>query len=153
MTRHEIWIGSGFVERLQLVTTNNYNTIANPHALPFTAAYFKASVSLIVVSWLQCSLGVARLRLLTVEIPQLPCSGPNQLATVSHLTSSCNWLIQAKVKVKLRPTVIWPVSLGVKPHMGPKTRCLLLSDSLVFVDVVLPLLQEDGSIIYRGQNM
>jgi hypothetical protein len=35
----------------------------------------------------------------------------------------------------LRPTGSQPVSLGVKPHLGPKKRYLLLSDSCGFVDV------------------
>jgi hypothetical protein len=40
-----------------------------------------------------------------------------------------------RVKVILRPTVSRPVCLGVKPHLGPKTRFLLLSDSCGLVDV------------------
>jgi hypothetical protein len=39
------------------------------------------------------------------------------------------------VKVQLRRTVSRPVYVGVKPHLGPKTRFLLLSDSCGFVDV------------------
>jgi hypothetical protein len=39
------------------------------------------------------------------------------------------------IKVTLRPTVIWPVYVGVKPHLGPLTRFLLLSDTCGFVDV------------------
>jgi hypothetical protein len=35
----------------------------------------------------------------------------------------------------LRPTVSRPFDLGIKPHLGPKTRSLLLSDSCGFVDV------------------
>jgi hypothetical protein len=33
------------------------------------------------------------------------------------------------------PTVNWPVTLGVKPRLGPKTRFLLLSDTCGFVDM------------------
>jgi hypothetical protein len=38
-------------------------------------------------------------------------------------------------KVTLRPTVNRPVSLGIKPLLGPKTRFLLLPDSCGFVEV------------------
>jgi hypothetical protein len=37
-----------------------------------------------------------------------------------------------------------PVSSCVNPQEGPKTRCLLLSDSCCFVDVGWPLWGEDG---------
>jgi hypothetical protein len=47
-------------------------------------------------------------------------------------------LVPVEVKLTLRPTVNRPVSLGVKPHLGPKTRFLLLSDSCGFVDVGRP---------------
>jgi hypothetical protein len=43
---------------------------------------------------------------------------------------------EVKVKVMLRPTASWPVSLGVNPpYLGPKTGFLLLSDSFGFIDV------------------
>jgi hypothetical protein len=38
----------------------------------------------------------------------------------------------------LRPTVSRPVCFGVKPHLGPKARFLLLSDSCGFADVERP---------------
>jgi hypothetical protein len=40
----------------------------------------------------------------------------------------------------LRSTVSRPVCLGVRPHLGPETRFLLLSNSCGFVDVGAPLL-------------
>jgi hypothetical protein len=40
----------------------------------------------------------------------------------------------------LRPTVSRPDCLGVKAHLGPKTKFLLLSDSYGFVDVEVPSL-------------
>jgi hypothetical protein len=49
----------------------------------------------------------------------------------------------------LWPTVSQPVCLRVKPHLGTKTRFLLLSDSCGFVDVGRPLWLEDGSVIYN----
>jgi hypothetical protein len=48
----------------------------------------------------------------------------------------------------LRPTVSRPVCLVVKPHLGPRTRFLLLSDSCGFVDVGRSLRREDGSVVY-----
>jgi hypothetical protein len=47
--------------------------------------------------------------------------------------------ISHKVKITLRPTSNRPVGLGVKPHVGFKTRFLLLSDCCGFVDVGRPL--------------
>jgi hypothetical protein len=47
------------------------------------------------------------------------------------------------------PTVSWPVCVGVKPPLGPKTRFLLLSNSCGFVDMGRPLWHEDGSVIYN----
>jgi hypothetical protein len=53
-----------------------------------------------------------------------PCSGfPKPPA--SHFSQL---QLSAKVKVILLPTVSRPVCLGVKPHLGHKTRFLLLSD-------------------------
>jgi hypothetical protein len=60
--------------------------------------------------------------------------------------------IQTQVKVTLRPTVSRPVSPGVEPHMGPKTRFLLPSDICSFVDGGRPLWREDGSVIYRSHS-
>jgi hypothetical protein len=40
-----------------------------------------------------------------------------------------------------------PVCLGFKPHVGPKTRFLLLSDTCGFVYMVRPLWREDGSVV------
>jgi hypothetical protein len=54
---------------------------------------------------------------------------------------------RVKVKVMLRQTVSRPVFLGVKPHLGPKARFLLLSDSCGFVDVGRPFWREDGSVV------
>jgi hypothetical protein len=47
----------------------------------------------------------------------------------------------------LRPTVSPQACLGVKPHLGPSARFLLL-DCPRFVDVGIPLWQEDGSVVY-----
>jgi hypothetical protein len=46
---------------------------------------------------------------------------------------------QVKAKVKLRPTVSRSISLDVKPHVGAKTRYLLLSDSCCFFNIGPPL--------------
>jgi hypothetical protein len=85
---------------------------------------------------------------------RLPHKQLNQLSIATHgflaMTVHSLALIGCQqVKVELRPTVSRPVSLGVKPYVGPKTRFLLLSDSCGFVDVGRPLWGEDRSVIYR----
>jgi hypothetical protein len=47
----------------------------------------------------------------------------------------------------LRPTVIRPVCLGLKRHLGPKTRFLLLSDTCGFVYVGRSVWRDDGSAV------
>jgi hypothetical protein len=44
--------------------------------------------------------------------------------------------------------VIRSFSLGLNPHLGPKTRYLLLLDSWGFVDVGRSLWREEGSVVY-----
>jgi hypothetical protein len=51
-----------------------------------------------------------------------------------------------KVKVTLRLMVSQSVNLGVEPHLGLMTRCLLLFDSYGLVFVGRPLWREDGSV-------
>jgi hypothetical protein len=47
----------------------------------------------------------------------------------------------------LRPTVSRPVYLGDKPHLGPKTRFLLLSDSCGFEDMGRALCNRDHVLL------
>jgi hypothetical protein len=61
--------------------------------------------------------------------------------------SSLNTIV--KVKVMFRPTVSRPVYLGVKPHLRPKTKFLLLSDICGFVHVGRLLWREGGSVVYN----
>jgi hypothetical protein len=47
-------IVKGFIEHLQIVATNNYSAIANPHTLQFTAVRtesFQSAVPSQVVAW------------------------------------------------------------------------------------------------------
>jgi hypothetical protein len=48
----------------------------------------------------------------------------------------------------LQLTVSRPVWLDIKPHLGPKTRSVLLSDSCVFVNVGRTL-WKDGSAVHN----
>jgi hypothetical protein len=48
------------------------------------------------------------------------------------------------------PAVSQLVNPGVKPHLEPKTKFLLLSGICAFVNVRHPLWREDGSVIYHG---
>jgi hypothetical protein len=62
--------------------------------------------------------------------------------TIQHVT--IDELLEAVFSAKSVKVILWPtasqlVCLGVKPHLGPKSRFLLLSDSFVFVDVRRPL--------------
>jgi hypothetical protein len=71
-----------------------------------------------------------------------------------HSTNSAVSVLDSRIKVKvtLQLAVNRPVSLGVKPYLGPKTRFLLLSDSCGLINVGRPLWQEDGSVIYCGPS-
>jgi hypothetical protein len=64
-------------------------------------------------------------------------------------THIIDWLVKVKSKVKviLRPTVSRPVWLGVKSHLGPKTRLSLLWNSCGFVHVGRRIWREDGSVV------
>jgi hypothetical protein len=54
-------------------------------------------------------------------------------------------LLETEVKVMLRTTTI----LVSSPHLGPKTRFVLLSHSCEFLDVGRPLWREDGSVVFN----
>jgi hypothetical protein len=57
-------------------------------------------------------------------------------------------LSKSKVKIMLQPTVNQSFLVS-NPHLGPKTRFLLLLDSCGFVDMGHPLWQEDRSAVYN----
>jgi hypothetical protein len=61
----------------------------------------------------------------------LPPTTRRPMVEVFEPASTRGFQLKNKVKVKviLWPTVSQPVCLGLKPHLGPKTRFLLLSDS------------------------
>jgi hypothetical protein len=71
--------------------------------------------------------------------------------------------VKVKVNIMLRPTVSRPAFLCVKPHLGPKTRFLLLSFADLFMwgalsdertglSFTIAADPRQHSHIYRGQN-
>jgi hypothetical protein len=80
----------------------------------------------LVVGWLPSSLSVGWLRLLTME-------GLYLTAPELHLQNAGLKTDSSQVKDTLWPTINWAVSLGGKPHLGPKIRFLLPSDSCVLL--------------------
>jgi hypothetical protein len=118
--------------------------------------------------------GVTRASTLSLAGPHLPTHTHTQRQSItllwrqSHVTASYSWcrapcwvqdqifvtvrqLRLFKIKITLRRTVSRRVSLGVKPHLGPKTRFLLVR-LLRFCRYVLPLWRMFGSVIYRGHD-
>jgi hypothetical protein len=55
------------------------------------------------------------------------CLFPSMNLNSAEMSDEGTHFNPLRIKVTLRPTVNRPVYLGVKPHLGPKTRFLLLS--------------------------
>jgi hypothetical protein len=89
VTRHVVWIGNWIY--LTLITRNHKGFT---HSTSHTAN-IKASMS---------SLGVARLRLLTVEVLQIPCSSPRWMAAGLQLALNGNITSGQTVWKTLHPT-------------------------------------------------
>jgi hypothetical protein len=64
-----------------------------------------------------------------------------------YLFNSLRTEVEVKVKFRLRSTISRPVCLGVKPHLEPIIRFLLLSDSCGFVGGGWNLWREDMSVV------
>jgi hypothetical protein len=79
--------------------------------------------------------------------PASAASFSQQQPTTTEASQFSNCYRKSKVSVKaiLRPTFSRLVCLGVKPHLGPKTRLLLLSYSCGFLDVGLSFTIATGS--------
>jgi hypothetical protein len=87
---------------------------------------------------------VAWQRLQTADVPLLSGSFACRLATISRrlntFTHGFSWNF-------LEPTVTRLFFLGVKPHLAPNIRFLLLSDICGMVDVGRTLWREEGSVV------
>jgi hypothetical protein len=108
-----------FIDNLQVVTTNNYNTIV------ISTLYISLGHTV------KCSQVVTRRFLLTAPTMTIPLPPGSSLRFIDSSTELTN----VQVKVTLRLTVSQSLSLGVEHHLGFMTRYLLLFDSygLVFL--------------------
>jgi hypothetical protein len=140
------WLVIEFIEHLQIITTNNYDSLIELHTPKINHGNCSTHKVLSVFTS-RCLLAAFNggrspfSGFQNCPRPQLPASHFSQLQLSAYSTT------QAKVQVMLRPTVSRPVCLRVKQHVGPKTRFLLLSDSCMFVHVWRPLWREDGSVV------
>jgi hypothetical protein len=111
----------------------------------------------LVFTWLRSSLGVARLRLLTMEVLLLRCSRLRWITADSQLTfNTVYWMaigdyhgLSSQSQFMLQPTVSRQVCLGVKPNLEHKFKFFVLSESFIFVVVGRPLWREDGYVVYN----
>lgn len=85
---------TGFTERLWFVTAKNYNAIANLHTSQITVAHTisPSVMPSLAIDWLNSSLSVTRLRLLTMQFLLFQCSCPHWIMDGSQLTLNCNYL-------------------------------------------------------------
>jgi hypothetical protein len=98
--------------------------------------------SILAYSYILCYYYFNKKRLTETFIKIFPA--PAQIFTLSTVA-------HVKVKVTLRLTVSQSVSLGVKPHLGPMTRYVLLYDSYGLVLVGRPLDERTGlSFLYAA---
>jgi hypothetical protein len=122
-----VWIDNWIYWTLTDLTTNNNDSLTELHTpkITVTTAHIKYSqfaMSPPVVAWWWIpKMSSAMLTFLPAD----DCLTAHSLLQPSAL----------KVKDMLWPVVSRPVCRGVKLHVGPKTRFLLLSDICGFVDV------------------
>jgi uncharacterized protein YebE (UPF0316 family) len=122
-TEDAVQIVIGFITILHVVTTITSYAVTYLHSLHSNLFSLSAVVFAYSVSLLLKHLNNFQI-FFTYELP---------------VTVSYRELLFVKVKITLRLTVIQSVSLGIEPHLGPKTRYLFLSDSYVLISVGRPL--------------
>jgi hypothetical protein len=85
----------GFIDHLQIVTTSNFNIIANSHMQQFTTSHAKSSQSALsspVIVWQQLPVVVFPLTLgsRTIPVPQLSASSSNKLQGLNRSSPLTN---------------------------------------------------------------
>jgi hypothetical protein len=146
VTRHGVSIDNWLY---WILKTRNYEEVIGI-SLIYTYSTSHYSARLVVSTYLHYCLpdnGSQQCPLLLRSLPAGDCLAHKpwlQLSSHSRLRLSNS---KVNIKVMLRRTVIRPVCLGFKNHLGSKTRFLLLSDSCGFVDVGRPIWREDGSVV------
>jgi hypothetical protein len=104
------WILSGL--RYRLLTYPNSNSQLTQPQLKVSQSHVTTDGQSVSMPWCRVHSGTCDQILLSVGRPLWLEVGP----------VSCQSIVKVKAKVILRPTVSWPVRLGVRCHLGPATN-------------------------------
>jgi hypothetical protein len=131
----------GFFDHLQVVTTNNYNTIANFHTLQITAAHAKS---------FQCAF-TSRFPVTDLnngDSSTVPTKSSLHRLPYKWLLTTQNWELTSSPSYIMTDGQSASLSWNKAPAWGLTTRFSLLSDSCGFVYVGRTHWREDGSAVY-----